>query len=98
MSVELNSIRDPEQVLRALVAADVQGIYARDLGLAAELDVSPPPVDPDENLVHRAPFSPSADSRGLAYRAARKIYRKLKHWKSLLPILEKVRDEIRRRS
>ncbi len=93
-----DSIRDPEETLRALVAADVQFIYARDLGLAAELDVSPPAVESADDLMSVATPGASVERRGLAYRAARKIYRTMKHWNALQPVLERVRDEVRRRS
>ena len=91
-------IRDPKETLRALVAADVRFIYARDPGLAAGLDVSPPAVEPLDDLMRVASPGASGERRGLAYRAARKIYRTLKHWNALQPILEGVRNEVRRRS
>jgi hypothetical protein len=93
--METNSFRDPSKIMKALVAASAELIHARDPELGAALDVPPPSVNPTESPTH---FVIAGDGRGLAYRAARKFYRKLKHMQSLQPILEKVRDEVRRRS
>ena len=96
--MEPNSHRDPDKALRALMAADIQLIYACDPRLAADLDVSPPQVNTADDLTNFATLGASGGRKGLAYRAARRIYRKLKEWKLLQPIAERVRDEVRRHS
>lgn len=91
MGTKPSSFPDPTKVMEALVAASTELIYARDPVLGAALDVPPPLLDPVDRPTH---VVSSGDSRGLAYRAARKVYRKLKHVGSLQPILQRVRHEI----
>ena len=98
MSMDPNSFRDPAKIMAALTAAGVELIYARDPALAAALDVGPPAIDAADSPTHMVIAGASGDGRGFAYRAARKFYRQLKHVKSLQPVLEKVRDAVRRRS
>ena len=81
----------PDEVLRQLIAAGVELVYVRDPALAARLDVAPPSVDPGDHL---APQMKPKEGRGIAYRIARKIYRKLKNNQQLKPLLDRVRHEI----
>jgi len=81
-----------------MVEAGTEVIRARDPGLAAALDVSPPPVDPYESMSHVSVVATSAGGRGIAYLAARKVYRRLKSVKFLQSILARVRHEILIRS
>ncbi len=84
--------RHPDQVLDRLVAAGVELIYSRDGAVAAALDVAPPSVE-----VTHQPLPTqirSTAGRGIAYRAARKVYRKLKDNQQLRPLLDRVRHEI----
>jgi len=91
-TIPSGAFRRPNEILGNLVAANLELIYARDAELGKVLDVAPPPVD--------VPYTPPppqlrpGDSRGLTYRAARKIYRKLKNNQQLKPILERVRHEL----
>lgn len=88
--------RQPSDVLDKLVAASVELVHARDAALGAALDVPPPSVAP----VNR-PASPFAskfahDVRGLAFLGVRMIYRSLKRVEPLQPVLQILRDKVRR--
>lgn len=83
--------RHADQVLERLVAAGVELMHARDSALASALDVPPPSV---ERTHQPPPQIRSTARRGIAYRAARKVYRKLKDNQQLRPLLDKVRHEI----
>lgn len=84
--------RQPNEMLDRLVAAGVERIRARDPVLVAALDVPPPSVDGSDH--QPAPQIGSTAGRGIAYRVARKFYRKLKDNQQLRPLLEKVRHQI----
>jgi hypothetical protein len=94
--MERKSFHDSEKLLRVGIAAARERICARDPELASALDV-PPPINPSDDTASQGTGSASGDGRGVAYRAARKIYRALKHLELLWPILEKARNEVRRR-
>ena len=83
------TLENPREVLERLVAAGVEVIRARDFGVAAALDVAPPSIEGTHQPAPR-----STEGRGLAYRAARKVYRKLKDNQQLRPLLDRVRHEI----
>lgn len=85
-----DAFRRPNEVLRKLIAANVELIYARDAALGKGLDVPLPTVD----LPDTPPQRRHGDNRGFAYRAARKVYRKLKDNQQLKPLLERVRHEV----
>jgi len=89
-----NPCLDPATTLRAMVLAGSELIYARDPALGAVLDVAPPSVEAAESPSHEYVVATIAKRRGLTYRAARKMYRKLKSVKSLQPVLERIRHEI----
>jgi hypothetical protein len=90
-----NPFRDPLRALKAMVVADTELIRASDPLLGAALNVTP--LTADFGPLGK-PGTATRDNkgRGLAYRAARKIYRALKDIKGFQPILERVRAEIRR--
>ena len=91
------AFREPHEVLTNLMAAGAELIRARDAALGAALDVPPPSVEPAPAPVSAIARTLSGDVRGLAYRGARKIYRLLKRIGPLRPLLQGLRDKIRRR-
>jgi hypothetical protein len=88
--------REPNELLQELVAAGVELIYARDSALASALDVLPPSVEASLTSVAVPARSVRGRIRGLTYCGARKIYQSLKSAKPLQPILQELRDQIRR--
>jgi len=93
-----NPYLDPAKTLRAMVLAGSELIYARDPALGAVLDVAPPAVEAGESPSYVYAAAGASSQRGMAYRAARKVYRELKSAKVLQPLLERVRHEILIRS
>jgi hypothetical protein len=87
----------PTEILDKLVSAGVELIYARDSVLGATLDVPPPSVDIGAGPIGNALDAAPGEKRGLAYRAARKIYRHLKRVEALQPILEELKQRVRMR-
>ena len=81
-----------------MIAAASDSIRARDQELGVALDVTPPAVDAAWSPSHEYVPAGSAKQHGIAYRAARKVYRKLKTTKFLQPLLERIRQEILIRS
>jgi hypothetical protein len=91
------AFRQPSETLNKLVAAGVELVHVRDATLGAELDVPPPPIEPVRQPASLIATELAHDVRGLAYRGARKAYRALKRVEPLQPLLQKLRDRIRRR-
>lgn len=89
--------RQPNEVLNNLMTAGVELIHVRDSALGATLDVPPPSVEPVSSPASVVVTGFYRDVRGLAYRGARTIYRSLKRVEPLQPLLEKLRDRVRRR-
>jgi hypothetical protein len=95
--VRSTQFRKPDEILSKLVTAGVELVHVRDSALGAALDVPPLSVDPVSSPSTAIATGLYPDSRGLAWRGARKIYQSLKRVEPLQPVLQKLRDEFRRR-
>ncbi len=81
--------------MKKLISGEVEVLRYRDPVLSATLDRSPPPVHgvaEDQRLTRG---NSSAETRGLAYRALRKVYRRLKQVEFLRLPLERLRRALR---
>ena len=91
MTLKHSPTRDPAEVLKALVASEVEVIRLRDPELASALDVEPP-VQRDPTFQRQEP--PPAIQHGLVYQSAKRVYRVLDRVSTLRPLLTPLRLKV----